>query len=278
MAVNGKSFRSLAGVPLHYARRSAAEYGTQGRPYTFFGTGSFHRKLEDCFAELFQVCPYGPAEVITCAGVYVNKANSYHQKGRAFDLDALFWADRTFVTLHYPQEVAFYLAVEAILRKHFGTVLNYLYNDRHQNHLHFDDGTPVGFDKNSKSRLLFVQAVCGHLYQDPLLLDGRWGNQTREALGRTLEKMELSGNLETKEVWLAFLDTVAAKGFGQEIPQPTPEDLLLQLYSLLNEAKLEPEQARVLTGAFTAFSTHEETVKWLEGFRVVPVQAGEKHM
>ena len=70
------------------------------------------------FIELWRVCPLGRAEVVTSAGAYVNKPGS-HGQGRGFDLDAIFWADKNFITLHYPQDRRFYLGVEAILRKHF---------------------------------------------------------------------------------------------------------------------------------------------------------------
>jgi hypothetical protein len=119
-------FTELAGVPVHYDRFPEPEfsYGTRGKPMRFHCTPAFQQKLEVCFQELWQVCPLGPAEVITSAGTFVDKPG-HHGRGSAFDLDGIFWANKTFITLHYPMDRPVYLAVDALLRKHFGTVLNY---------------------------------------------------------------------------------------------------------------------------------------------------------
>ena len=152
------SFKRIADVPVHYDRRSSSDYGTRGVATRFYATTNTERKLDQCFLELWDRCPYGKAEVITSAGTWVNKP-IYHGKGRAFDLDGIFWSNRTFVTKwdgYQGGDRRFYFGVEAILRKHFGTVLNYLYNAPHRDHFHIDDGTSVGFQSGSKSRVLFL--------------------------------------------------------------------------------------------------------------------------
>ena len=61
------------------------------------------------------------------AGTYADRPNSQHNRGLAMDIDAIVWPQRPFVTLNYPTDKQFYLAVEAILRRHFDFVLTYLY-------------------------------------------------------------------------------------------------------------------------------------------------------
>jgi len=207
------SFTSLAGVPVNYAREPVAPYGTRGKAHTFNCTPGFRQKLEACFAELFSVSPLGRAEVITSAGTLVAKPG-FHGLGRAFDLDALFYPGRDFVTLRYPTDQKFYLGVDAILRKHFGTVLNFLYNSDHHDHLHVDDGSEVGFVKSSKSRVFFVQAALTHALNVPVDIDGAFGPQTAGGLGTAFERLGITGDIGTREVWLEFLSRVAAEAFS----------------------------------------------------------------
>src|ERR1700686_1717904 len=188
------SFSSLAGVPVNYAREPVAPYGTRGRPHTFNCTPGFLLKLEVCFDELFRVSPLGQAEIITSAGTLVDKPG-FHGLGRAFDLDALFWPGRDFITLRFPTDEKFYLGVEAVLRKHFGTVLNYLYNADHHGHLHADDGTEVGFVRSSKSRVLFVQAALTHVLGVPVGIDGAYGPETEGGLRTAFARLGLSGDI-----------------------------------------------------------------------------------
>jgi hypothetical protein len=201
------SFSALAGVPVNYARPPVAPYGTRGKAHTFNCTSGFLLKLEACFDELFRVSPLGRAEIITSAGAFVEKPG-FHGLGRAFDLDALFWPGRDFVTLRFPTDQKFYLGVEAVLRKHFGTVLNFLYNPDHHDHLHVDDSTEVGFVRTSKSRALFVQAALTHVLNIPVGIDGGFGTETEGGLRTAFVRLGLSGDITTREVWLEFLTRI----------------------------------------------------------------------
>ena len=200
-------FSSLAGVPVNYAREPVARYGTRGRPHSFNCTLQFFRKLEACFDELFGVTPLGLGDTITSAGAFVEKPG-FHGLGRAFDLDAIFWPDRDFVTLRFPTDQKFYLGVEAVLRKHFGTVLNFLYNSDHHDHLHVDDGSDVGFVTSSKSRVLFVQAALTHVFAVPVGIDGVYGPETERCVQTALVRLGLRGNISTLAVWLEFLTQI----------------------------------------------------------------------
>lgn len=82
-------FTSLAGVTVHYDRPPLAPYGSTGVSYRFHATEEFEQLLDVCFRELWAACPLGSGEVITSAGAWVEKPNSFHNSGRAFDLDGI---------------------------------------------------------------------------------------------------------------------------------------------------------------------------------------------
>jgi len=213
------SFQTLAGVPVHYARSPVAPYGTRGQPRRWHATPDFERRLDRAFAELWQHGPSGPAEVITSAGAWVDKPG-YHGRGRAFDLDGLFWPAGTepreqLIATSYGDDAVFYLAVESILRRHFGTVLNFLYDAAHRDHWHLDDGTPVAWDPGSRSRVLYVQAALRQVYGHHLVVDGEFGPITEAALRRTCLQNKVPENLTVPEAWRAFLLRTARVGFAQ---------------------------------------------------------------
>jgi hypothetical protein len=194
------------GVPVHYDRTSAAEYGTRGRPATLRCGPGFARKLDAMFFDLWGIA--GRAEVVTSAGAFVDKPG-LHGQGRAFDLDAVFWAERSMVTRrdgYAGHDRRRDFGVEAVLRKHFGTVLDYHFNADHRDHFHVDDGTGVGFRSGSRSTVLFVQAALNEFYTAGLAVDGVYGPRTRAALD------DVAGNVTAPAEWLAFLDTLARKG------------------------------------------------------------------
>lgn len=278
MARPNNSTTRLGGVPVHYARYADQRYtyGTRGRPYTFYCLSEFETKLENCFKELWEVCPLGPAEVITSAGAYVNKPGA-HGKGRGFDLDAVFWKDMDLVTLNYPKQRSIYLGVEAVLRKHFGTVLNYEYNAAHQDHFHIDDLSEVSFDPGSRSRALFLQMAITHVFGNPIDIDGQYGPETRgaarELLGRlglaSTSELQTSSDIEQSlsRNWTALLDKVAESAFqslrGARPEPPTPADLLHDVYRTVEAELGESQERKTIETALTAFADHAETVAWL---------------
>lgn len=207
------NFAKLAGVPVHYDRFTPPyNYGTKGKPMTFYATKEFHEKLERCFTELWILCPFGPAEVITSAGAYTDKPG-WHGKGRAFDLDGIFWRDKTFIANKYLDDTKFYLGVNAILLKHFNTVLNYHYDNAHRDHFHIqNDGRQVGF-RVVASNVLFLQAALQEIFYENLNMDGEYNKETEAALMRTLGALNIKGKLKNKKTWLAFLNQIAIRAF-----------------------------------------------------------------
>ncbi len=257
-------FTELGGVSVHYARPPIAPYGSRGKPYNFHVTPEFEEKLVACFEELWEACPFGRAEVVTSAGAYVDKPG-YHGQGRAVDIDAIFWVQHDFVTLNYNADGVLYLGIEAVVRKHFGTVLNYLYNASHRDHLHVDDGTEVDFHTSSRSRVLFLQAALTHVFELPVMIDGIYGNQTAGAVAEALRRVGSTGNIENRQTWKKLLSGIAETAFGRTAEERGPPELLRHLYRVIEtELSDNPSRKRVET-ALNAFANHEETQQWLAG-------------
>jgi hypothetical protein len=282
------SFTHLSGAEVRYDRLSRESYGTRGRATRFYTTPAFEEKLQAAFADLWDACPLGEAEVIASGGAFVEKPGA-HGRGRAFDLDALFWPERTFVALSYPQDRRFYLAVEAVLRMHFGTVLSYHYNPAHRDHLHLDDLTPTGFVPEHRSRVLFLQMALTHLFDRPVAIDGLVGPETRGAARQLLATLDLDGDARLDRpqplydrldaVWPDLLDAATRRGFARTSPgdddasgappqqEATPLALLRRVYRTV-EDQLGGTAARAdVEAALHSFAGHEATARWLDQFR-----------
>jgi hypothetical protein len=266
-------FENLGGVPVHYDRlASPHNYGTRGKATRFFCTEGVETKLNQCFRELWDVCPLGQAQVITSAGAWVDKPG-FHGSGRAFDLDGIFWANKSFVTLSdgfMGGDRKFYHAVEAIIRRHFGTVLDYHYNADHRDHFHLDDGTAVDFDTGSLSRVKFLQAALTFIHDQEIRIDGAFGPQTRQAITVCLNALDISGNVDTPTVWKEFLLKTARKGFEAASVTPTeknPLELLHDLYDVIEQTLDSTGLRKQVEGALNAFANHEATQNWLDSFR-----------
>lgn len=218
-----ETFTRLAGIPVHYARLPVAPYGTRGKAP---GRGwradpRFLSLLETAFADLWMACPYGKAETIVSAGFLVDKPGM-HGKGRAMDLDSIWWQGRAWVALDYPSDPRFYLAIEAVLRRHFGSVrqsggrtlsaewvLDWHFNPAHHDHIHIDDDGLPGLTRTSRSDVSFVQAALTHALGLPTPVTGRYDDQLRRSLHRAD-----AGDLRKRKDWMAFLARVVSRGFA----------------------------------------------------------------
>lgn len=182
------SFKTLGGyVPVHYDRLPESGLGTRGVPRTWYCTKDFENKMDNCFVELWEKCPLGRADIICTAGAWVDKGGM-HGRGQAFDLDAIFWGDRLVLAKNYPNDKVAYLGIESVLRRHFGTVLNYKYDRAHEDHWHFDDGASVGF-RTKRSVVLYLQMTLNEVFKvSPRLeVDGGYGNKTRDGVRQALK-------------------------------------------------------------------------------------------
>ena len=217
------SFSKLANVTTYYDRRFAGDYG-EGIPTTFRAEQYIENMLDQFFFELWQVCPLGQAEKIFSAGAYVPGNSGMHGRARAFDLDGIEWSNRKFMTLTdgpHNGDRKFYFGVEAILRKHFGLVLDYLYNRPHWDHFHIDDSASINFSTSTRSKVLFLQGALVNVFGLSVGssgIDGQWGPNTRNALNQALSTLGISGNITNVNVWKEFLTGTAKEAFGTITP------------------------------------------------------------
>lgn len=202
---------SIAGLPLYYDRFNGTSYGRAAVPMRPFIDDDFLRQCTECFSELQRVLSKHKFEVSQVWSGGVGRAGtgvSYHHRNRAFDLDALIFKDGSkWVADTIPARPFMYLAIEAGLRLHFGTVLNFDYNQAHQDHLHFDNGTLPRFKRDARSHTLFVQHALMKLYNQSVGsagADGVYGPETEQALNRVRQNLKI-GPLSDKDNWFAFL-------------------------------------------------------------------------
>jgi len=212
------AFDHLAGVPIYYARQPVAPYGTMGKgPRTVRLEAAFKTELERCLVDLWKVSKLGPAEALVSGGCYVEKAGR-HGEGRAIDIDAIWWKGQPpLVTRNAPQDAVRYLGVEAVLRMHVGTILDFWYNGAHEDHWHCDNGGTPEWREGSRARTVFMQAALTYVFGHELVggIDGNLGGSTRRALTDVVySPSEKTVKNVNTPIWLMFLSKVIAKAFG----------------------------------------------------------------
>jgi len=206
---------NLAGTPLFYDRFKKGAYGVEAVPMRPYIDDKFGAMCEVCFAEIQSVCTsagYKIAQIWSGGVGRSGTGKSYHHSNRAFDLDALVFEDKPmWVAITFPLRPYLYLAIEACLRQHFGTVLNFDYNAAHEDHLHFDNGTSVKFKRDAKSHVLFLQHTLEKLFNKSVGsagIDGVMGGDTEAAMRQTLNELNIGG-LSNKDNWIRYLRVCA---------------------------------------------------------------------
>lgn len=213
------TFDNLDGVPIYYARQPVAKYGTKGKgPRKVRLEKAFHVQLKACLADLWATHPWGKPEVLVSGGCYVEKAGR-HGEGRAIDIDAIWWGgpqpQRPLVTkISAIKDPVLYLGVEAVLRKHLGMVLDYWYNQAHEDHWHCDNGTPFGFRSGARNQALFVQAALTYVHGLTVDIDGVVGKETQNAFAAVFAN-EPNGVGSIQKLWTDFLQLTATKAFSK---------------------------------------------------------------
>ena len=257
-----KTINQIHGIPLHYARLTNHPYGTRGEQRNFAIEERFLDTLKEALQEVFEHCPLGIPEVITTAGIFVDKPGQ-HGHGKAFDLDAIFWRDETLVTSNFIHQKELYLGIESFLRKHFGIVLNYYYPN-HKDHWHVDTSVPVDYNETSKSETLYLQLALKHIYKEEILVDGVWGRQTSGVVKEVFERLGINTPITTKVNYVKFLDMTGKIAFKLYEENTSPRHLLSNLTEVVEDL---PQQSRIaVREALNSFLDHEETASWLSDF------------
>ncbi len=208
----------FGGIPLLYDRSSAAHYGVGGVPFRPMVNSVFAQQCDACFSELIPRLAQDAGLTVTfilSGGVSrAGQGASYHHKNRAFDFDGLLFQDGSnWVANTFPARPQLYLGLEAILRKHFGTVLSFDYNRAHEDHFHFDNGTGIGFKTAAKTHVIFLQNVIALVFGIAIGRDGVWGPETQGALGSLRTRLGI-GPISVRANWLALLDAIAQQAMG----------------------------------------------------------------
>ncbi len=259
-----ENINNISGIALHYARESQHPYGSIGRPVTFQVDSNFKNQLNDCFDELFDECPLGKPNLITCAGIFVNKEGSQHKFGKAFDLDALFWNNYHLITKHFFQDYELYLGIESFLRAHFGIVLNHFYDVHHRDHWHIDNSRTVDFNVGSRSSVLYMQLISSYIYENPVEIDGIYGPQSKAAIQDILSRLNLSGNITHPNTYKALLRKTGKISFLKFEQSKSPLRLLNNIYDIITNLNIEGGYKLTLTEALNDFRNHPDTTTWLE--------------
>lgn len=212
----------LSGLPLYYDRYSPVSYGVSATRFSPYFDDDFLVDCESFFVELQNLLTtYGFTALQVWSGGVGREGSgaSYHHLNRAFDFDALIFEDKekwvadTFETRPY-----LYLAIESVLRIHFGTVLNYYYDQAHRDHFHFDNGTTIKFKRDARSHVLYLQLTLTKLFNQDVGqsgIDGVYGGNTEQAMRRALKQLKIGG-LSDKKNWLDYLRVSAEVAMDHE--------------------------------------------------------------
>lgn len=228
-------FTTLAGATMYFPPNGL-------RPRRVALEERFHAALEAMFADLWPRCPWGQAQWIGSLGCMVpstpKRDTGRHNSGEAFDLSDLIWPGADVPTpsvriVHIgagdptplgavPEEAlrpfrARYLAVEAIVRKHFQTALDWWHPTAHagkpptwdhRDHWHIDSGRGEPTWEGRKNQVMFLQAALRYVWgAGELKIDGDFGPKTKLAVDEATGRRWEAG-------WIEFLEETARRGFA----------------------------------------------------------------
>jgi hypothetical protein len=218
-------FSEIAGAQIYYPPNGL-------KPRKVALEAAFHARLESMFADLWQRCPWGQAQWIGSLGCMVPSTPGHdtgrHDSGEAFDLSDVIWdlpdlrgarggllriaaGDPGPNPLSVPRiDLARYLAVEAVVRMHFQTALDWWFNTAHRDHWHIDCGNGEPTWEGRGNQVRFLQAALRYVWgAEGLAIDGQFGPKTRTAL-------VMSSDVDAADIaqhWQGFLAATAVRGF-----------------------------------------------------------------
>lgn len=171
-----------------------------------------------------------PTATATAGGTAAaSPCTSWHNAGRAFDLSRLVAGDGTvLVSCRYdlwsrlPEEQMLpirtaYWRTAAGLHRDFDSVLTYLFDGLHHNHIHIDNGLLDArgseFRTRSSVQVQAVQAMCTYVWGHRVDLSGDWDDATRAATQTVLDETGVGGRLtDGFAAWQAFLTATLKHG------------------------------------------------------------------
>lgn len=194
-------------------------YADGDRPTTMRAAPSFLPLLDSWAEDWASLSGLGAVTVVTSYGAYVDKCNSYHQTGNAFDLTHVAH-ERGEVSLRHDRwgpgtaaQLRDYWRLTASLHLHFAYTLAYPYNAAHDNHVHVDNSvsgeTLSTFDARSGAQLALVQHGCRHVFGHVVETTGRYDDQTKTAVRKVQGAAGIRTPLREPDGWRAFCRALA---------------------------------------------------------------------
>lgn len=181
---------------------------------------SFLERLELWAADWTSMSGFGAIREVWSYGAYVDKCNSFHQAGRAFDFAEVVheggsvscrfdtWGPGTDAQLRD------YWRLAASLHLHFAYTLTYPYNAQHRNHIHVDNSVSGDelstFQERSGVQVQLVQSALRHVHGRDVELTGDYDQQTRDELRQVQRELGLTDPLADAAGWQGLLRATAS--------------------------------------------------------------------
>lgn len=187
---------------------------------TYKADPRFVELLEAWAADWSTLSGLGNMTTIWSYGALVDKCDSFHAAGRAFDIAEVVHTGGS-VSCRYDVwgpgsaiQIRNYWRLAASLHLHFGYTLTHLYNTSHHNHIHVDNARsgwdPTTFSAGSRVQVQMVQAACSQVFGAAVDITGSWDEQTRAALRPIQASLGISRPLGDANGWQEFLRGTAS--------------------------------------------------------------------
>ena len=212
-------------------------------PYNTFGVSvrprgpvlpEFMNVLEDYVEDLQRLAARRIDALVLCSVWRAAKPGerfNRHAEGRAIDIGGVWWKGQEIerqrvAAWDYNDDRKRSIAVEAVARMHFGTVLGPASNKAHAHHWHVDTGKEPEITERElqqseggerKIEVVALQDACRVVHGiDVGKLDGRWGPKTDAGVSRVLEGLDVDTDLDiiSPATYQAFNLATALVGFG----------------------------------------------------------------
>ena len=206
-------------------------YDISGEAQPFRFEPTFFGQLGGWLTDYLELSQLPEPDTISTFGSWLDgepDCDSWHDAGRAFDLSRLITDGRVQVSCRYDVWKHYrgarlrrfrtsYWGLAASLHLHFASVLTYLYNTDHHNHIHIDNGRSGDgrstFSRRSEAQVQAVQGMLTHVWDRPVEVTGRWNGATSDACRAVLESTDSTGTLtDGAEQWHAFLRATTSRG------------------------------------------------------------------
>lgn len=187
---------------------------------TYRADPRFVELLEAWAEDWSTVSGLGAMTTIWSYGAYVDKCDSFHTAGRAFDIAEVEHVGGT-VSCRFDvwgpgsaTQNRDYWRLAASLHSHFSYTLSHLYDDAHHNHLHVDNAVSQwensDFRSNSRVQVQMVQGALRWVFDEDIHVTGKYDGQTRASLRRVQASLGITVPLAQAEGWQEFLRGTAS--------------------------------------------------------------------